>query len=318
MEKIRIGISACLLGEKVRYDGQHKHDNYVTGILSQWFEFVPVCPECELGLGVPREAIRLEDDPEAPRLMTVKTRKELTSSMQEFCDQRVVALEQDDLCGFIFKSKSPSCGMARVKVYPGSVKGVSSPKGIGLFSRAFMHHFPDLPVEEEGRLNDPALRENFLERIFTLKRWREMLADDVSRDGLVRFHTRHKYLIMAHSIPAYRELGRIVADLKGRDLSEVFADYHQKLMTALHLRATVNKHVNVLQHMAGYFKKQLSADEKLELQEVIAQYHAGNVPLIVPVTIINHYVRRYDEAYLRNQYYLHPHPLELKLLNHVY
>ncbi|MBN2163756.1 MAG: DUF523 and DUF1722 domain-containing protein [Pontiellaceae bacterium] len=317
MEKIRIGISSCLLGEKVRYDGQHKQDSYITGILSQWFQFVPVCPEVELGLGIPRETIRLVGDPEQPRLQSLKSRQDLTESMQQWCDKRVRELEAENLCGYIFKRKSPSCGMERVKVYSAG-SGMPSNSGIGLYARAFMHHFPYLPVEEEGRLNDAGLRENFIERVFTLKRWREMLKHENSRGGLVRFHERHKYLLMAHSIPLYRELGRIVAAMKGRRLPDIQKDYHEGLMRAFSLRATVKKHINVLQHMAGYFKKQLDHDEKLELQEVFDRYHQGHVPLIVPVTIINHYVRKFDEPYLKCQYYLNPHPIELQLRNQVY
>ena len=174
MEKIRIGVSACLMGEKVRYDGQHKRDSYIVDTLSRWFELIPVCPEFELGLSVPRESMRLEGDPAAPRLVTNKTRKDLTDSMQAWCRKRVTALEAENLCGFIFKSKSPSSGMERVKVYPAG-GGMAVKKGTGLFARAFMDHFPNLPVEEEGRLHDAGLRENFIERLFTLKRWREML-----------------------------------------------------------------------------------------------------------------------------------------------
>jgi uncharacterized protein YbgA (DUF1722 family)/uncharacterized protein YbbK (DUF523 family) len=317
MEKIRIGVSACLLGEEVRYDGQHKRDSYIVNTLSRWFELIPVCPEFELGLGVPRESMRLEGDPAAPRLVTIKTRKDLTDPMQSWCRKRVNTLEKENLCGFIFKSKSPSSGMEWVKVYPAG-GGMAVKNGTGLFARAFMEHFPNLPVEEEGRLHDAGLRENFIERLFTLKRWREMLGEECTRGGLVGFHERHKYLLMAHSIPYYRELGRIVADMKGRELQQVQAEYHQKMMKALKLRATTRKHVNVLQHMAGYFKKQLDRDEKQELQEVIESYHAEHVPLIVPVTIINHYVRKYREPYLSNQYYLNPQPVELQLRNHVY
>ncbi|VGO20151.1 YbgA family protein [Pontiella sulfatireligans] len=315
MEKIRIGVSMCLMGEPVRYDGQHKHDSYITGTLSQWFEFVPVCPEYELGLGVPRESMRLEGAPENPRLVTNKTKRDLTEPMLAWCSKRVEELVSENLCGFIFKSKSPSSGMERVKVY--QKNGMPVNKGRGLFANAFMERFPLLPVEEEGRLHDPGLRINFIERVFTLMRWREMLGGDSTRGGLVKFHERHKYLIMAHSIPHYRELGRIAAELKGRRLPQVQAEYYAKLVEALRLSATVKKHVNVLQHMAGYFKKQLSADEKQELQELIGQYHDGFVPLIVPVTLINHFVRKYGEDYLTGQCYLHPHPAELQLLNHV-
>lgn len=316
MEKIRIGVSSCLLGEKVRFDGQHKHDSYITGTLGQWFEYVPVCPEFELGLGVPRETMRLEGDPENPRLMTGKTRKDLTEPMLAWCDKRVRSLEQDELCGFIFKSKSPSSGMERVKVY--SEKGMPSNNGRGLFANAFMNHFPLLPVEEEGRLNDPMLRENFITRVFTLKRWREMLRDQNTSGGLVKFHERHKYLLMSHGITQYRAMGRIVSDMKGRALPTIQTDYHAELMATLRLRATVKKHVNVLQHLMGYFKKQLAADEKAELLEIIGNYKSGLIPLIVPITLINHYVRKYDEPYLGQQYYLAPHPIELRLRNQVF
>jgi uncharacterized protein YbgA (DUF1722 family)/uncharacterized protein YbbK (DUF523 family) len=305
------------MGQEVRYDGQHKRDTYLTGTLSHWFDFVPVCPEFELGLGVPREAMRLEGDPENPRLVTQKTRRDLTDPMLSWCSRRVKELEKENLCGFIFKSKSPSSGMERVKVYPVG-GGMASKTGRGLFARAFMDHFPCLPVEEEGRLNDPALRENFIERVFTLKRWREMLSHESTRGGLVSFHERHKYLLMAHSIPIYRDLGRLVADMKGHPLNTIQDEYAERMMKALSLRATVKKHVNVLQHMSGYFKRQLEPDEKQELQEVIDRYHSGYVPLIVPLTIINHYVRKYNEPYLQKQYYLNPHPLELRLRNHVY
>jgi uncharacterized protein YbgA (DUF1722 family) len=258
--------------------------------------------------------MRLEGDTENPRLVTNKTRRDLTDSMTAWCRKRVHQLEAENLCGFIFKSKSPSSGMERVKVYqPG---GMPVNKGRGLFARAFMDHFPLLPVEEEGRLYDPGLRENFIEQLFTLQRWRDMLRSTSTRGGLVQFHEQHKYLLMAHSIPHYRELGRMVAEMKGHSLSLVQVEYHAKMMEALRLRATVKKHVNVLQHMAGYFKKQLSADEKQELLEIIEQYHFGIVPLIVPVTLINHFTRKYQEQYLSGQYYLHPQPVELQLRNH--
>lgn len=304
------------MGEKVRYDGQHKLDHFIADTLVNWFEFVPVCPEFELGLGVPRETMRLEGDPDNPKLMTGKSRKDLTKPMLKWCAGRVKELEQEELCGFIFKSKSPSSGLHRVKVY--SAKGMPSNNGRGLFAQAFVSHFPLLPVEEEGRLNDPGLRANFIERIFTLKRWREMIQHENTRRALVKFHERHKYLLMSHSIPHYRKMGRIVADMKGTKLPQIQTDYLINLMDALRLKATVNKHVNVLQHMAGYFKQQLSADEKQELVETILSYKLGHLPLIVPVTILNHYVRKYDESYLRDQYYLKSGPTELQLRNQVY
>jgi uncharacterized protein YbgA (DUF1722 family)/uncharacterized protein YbbK (DUF523 family) len=311
---IKIGVSSCLLGKEVRYNGGHSHDRYITGTLGQYFTFVDVCPEVEAGFGVPRETLRLVGDPQSPRLLTSKTRRDCTETMLNWAQKRVKELERENLCGFIFKSKSPSSGMERVKVY--TEKGFpGSNKGVGLFARAFMAHFPLVPVEEEGRLHDGVLRENFIERIFALKRWRQLAEEKESRGGIVAFHTAHKLQIMSHSQQHYREMGRLVARLKEMELESLYEKYEAMFMEALALKATVKKNVNVLEHMAGYFKKKLTKDEKQELQEVIAQYHLNYTPLIVPITLVNHYVRKYDQEYLKNQYYLNPHPIELKLRN---
>jgi uncharacterized protein YbgA (DUF1722 family)/uncharacterized protein YbbK (DUF523 family) len=310
---IKIGVSSCLLGKEVRYNGGHSHDQYVTGTLGQHFTFVDVCPEVEAGFGIPRETLRLVGDPDAPRLMTTKTKKDFTDQMQNWAKGRVTELEKEDLCGFIFKKGSPSSGMERVRVYSDS--GMPSNRGSGMFARAFMDHFPLIPTEEDGRLNDSTLRENFIERIFALRRWRLMAAERKSLGNLVAFHTAHKLQIMSHSVKHYREMGRLVAQGKELDIQSLYDQYEAFYMQALSMKATVKKNVNVLQHMAGYFKKQLSKDEKHELQEVIEQYHQSFTPLIVPVTLFNHYIRKYDQEYLKNQYYLNPHPIELKLRN---
>lgn len=315
MEKVRLGISRCLLGEAVRYDGGHKLDRFLRDTLGQYVEYVPVCPEVECGLGIPREAMHLEGDAEAPRLITTRTRRDVTDQMLEWAHRRVVELEDEGLCGFIFKSNSPSSGMERVKITNQS--GMPRKIGRGVFAGIFMKHFPSLPAEEEGRLHDPALRENFIERMFVLKRWREMVDRGRRLNGLVEFHTRHKLLIMAHSPKQNTLLGGLVATAKGASTTELFEKYQVLLMDALKLRATVKKQINVLQHLMGYFKKDLSGDEKQELLEVIDHYREGYIPLIVPVTLINHYVRKYDQPYLKLQYYLNPHPLELQLRNHV-
>jgi uncharacterized protein YbgA (DUF1722 family)/uncharacterized protein YbbK (DUF523 family) len=317
MQKIRLGVSACLLGQEVRFDGGHQLDRFITDTLGRYVEFVPVCPEVECGLGVPREAMRLVGDPEAPRLMTVRTKIDYTDRMIPWAQKRVQELEQEDLCGFIFKSKSPSSGMERVRVYSEPPQGSPVTKGVGMFARIFMEHFPLLPVEEEGRLHDPVLRENFIERLFVFKRWRELLAGNTGRGGLVTFHTRHKLLILAHSTEHYRELGKLVAHAKGLQTPELYERYQSRLMEALRLKATPKKNTNVLHHLMGYFKKHLTAEEKQELLEIIDSYHQGYVPLVVPVTLINHYVRKYHEPYLTEQFYLHPHPVELQLRNHV-
>jgi uncharacterized protein YbgA (DUF1722 family)/uncharacterized protein YbbK (DUF523 family) len=317
MKKIRLGISACLLGEPVRFDGSHQWDRFITDTLGNYVEFVPVCPEAECGLGVPREAMRLVGNPEAPRLVTVRTKVDLTDRMLAWARKRVGELEQEGLCGFIFKSKSPSSGMERVRVYPEAGQGSPVTRGVGMFARIFMEHFPLLPVEEEGRLHDPVLRENFIERLFVLQRWRELLSGQSNLGGLVTFHTRHKLLILAHSVDHYRELGRMVARAKEVSAQELYERYQSQLMEALRLKATTKKNTNVLSHLMGYFKKDLTPDEKQELLEIIDHYHQGYVPLVVPITLINHYVRKYNQPYLKEQFYLHPHPVELQLRNHV-
>lgn len=314
-ERIRLGVSSCLLGAKVRYDGGHKLDRFLVDTLGRYVEYVPVCPEVECGLPVPREAMRLVGDPEAPRLVTSRTGADLTDRMLAWARERVERLAGEDLCGFVFKSGSPSSGMERVKVY--SAQGMPSKTGVGLFARAFLERFPLLPVEEEGRLNDPVLRENFIERLFALARWRETLARGKTRGNLVDFHTREKLLLLSHSTEHYRSLGRLVAHAKEHEPAELFAEYQSLLLTALRLEATHKKNANVLQHCLGYFKGVLSADEKQELLEVIERYRTDLIPLIVPVILVNHYVRKYGEPYLGQQTCLNPHPVELRLRNHV-
>ena len=313
--KIRLGISACLLGENVRFDGGHKLDRFLTDTLGQYVEYVPVCPEVECGFGVPRESFRLVGEPEIPRLITTRTNVDHTDRMVQWARMRVKELEKEDLCGYIFKSGSPNSGMERVKVYDRN--GVPAKVGVGIFARIFMEHFPLLPVEEEGRLHDPKLRENFIERIFTLKRWRETISQKQSLGVLVDFHTKHKLLILSHSPESHRAMGKLVAEGKHIPPKTHYEKYQALLMEALQLRTTSKKNANVLQHMLGYFKEQLSPDEKQEMLEVIDQYRQGLFPLIVPLTLMNHYVRKYDQPYLKQQYYLNPHPIELQLRNHV-
>jgi uncharacterized protein YbgA (DUF1722 family)/uncharacterized protein YbbK (DUF523 family) len=314
MEKIRIGISACLLGRNVRYDGGHQQDRYITDTLGRWFDWVPVCPEVEYGLPVPREAMRLVGTPENFRLMTIRSGIDHTEGMLAWAAGRLEDLGKEELCGFIFKSRSPSSGMAAVKVYPSS--GMALKKGVGIFAGAFMKHFPLLPVEEEGRLNDPLLRENFIERIFVYRRWRELERRDGGVQELIDFHSRHKLLILSHSPKHLTDLGRLVANPQRLKLPPLRNAYFDRLMEAFRLIATTAKQTNVLMHMAGYFKKRLSTDEKQELAALIEQYRQGLLPLIVPITLIAHYVRLYNEPYLRQQLYLHPHPSELMLRNH--
>ncbi len=313
--KFKIGISSCLLGNEVRWNAGHKLDKYLTHTLGNFVQFVPVCPEVEAGFGVPRESFRLVGDPENPRLITFKSKTDHTDRMLSWAQKRVRALEGEDLCGFIFKSDSPSSGMIRVKVY--NEKGMPHKVGIGIFARAFMAHFPLIPVEDDGRLNDPRIRENFILQIFTMKRWRDNLVEKRGMGRLVEFHTRNKLLIMSHSPTHYRSMGKLVAEGKKIPLPDLYDRYQQQLMEALRLKTTIKKNSNVLQHLMGYFKKQLSSDEKQELLEVFGHYRSELVPLIVPLTLINHYVRKYDQPYLKQQTYLNPHPVELKLRTHV-
>ncbi len=314
--KIKLGISACLLGEKVRFDGSHQWDRFITGTLGKYVDFVPVCPEVECGFGVPREPMRLAGNPDNPRLITVRTGVDHTDRMINWAKKRVRELEAEELCGFIFKSDSPSNGLERVKVY--NAQGVPVKKGVGIFARLFMEHFPLLPVEDEGRLHDLNLRENFIQRLFAFKRWREVASrKNGALANLITFHTWHKLLILSHSPQHYRVLGNLVARAKEIPIKELYSQYQTLLMEALRLKTTPKKNTNVLYHLMGFFKKDLSADEKQELLDIIDSYAQGYLPLIVPITLINHYVRKYRQPYLKDQYYLNPHPLDLQLRNHV-
>ncbi len=314
---IKLGISACLLGENVRYDAGHKLDRYLRDTLGKYVQWVPVCPEVETGLGIPRESMRLEQADQGVRLVTRRTKTDHTNRMKTWARQRLDQLESEELCGYVFKSKSPSSGMARVKIYrPEGGPAVAT--GSGIFAGMFMERFPLLPVEDEGRLHDPDLRENFIERVFAFARWKEVQRSGMTAGKLVDFHTRHKLLLMAHSPKHLRQLGEIVASLTHqRHARGPFDPYIAPFLEALRLRATARKHTNVCYHIMGYFKKQLSADEKQELIEIIEQYHKGWAPLIVPLTLLGHYVRKYDQPYLKAQHYLDPHPAELMLRNHV-
>ena len=313
-QSIKLGISSCLLGNNVRYDGGHKLDHYLRHTLGQFIEWVPVCPEVECGLPVPREAMDLVGAPDSPRLITRVAGVDHTNRMLQWAKKKLATLEQEGLSGYVFKARSPSCGVHDSKVYskPGRVAGGRA----GLFAEAVMGCFPFMPIEDEEGLQDPDIRENFIERLFVYPRWQELLAEGGTIGQLVAFHSRHKYLLMSHSARHLKELGSFVADPKKYKRSELLEQYFRLLMEGLKLQATVRKHTNVLQHMAGDFKKQHSPAEKLELREVIARYHQGLVPLIVPITLVKHYAGKYDDPYLKDQHYLVPHPLELMLRNH--
>lgn len=312
---IRVLVSSCLLGDKVRYDGGHKRDPFLVETLGRFVEYVPVCPEVECGLPTPREAMRLAGDPAHPRLVTVKSGVDHTGKMQGWIRRKLQDLEDLDLCGYICKRDSPSSGMERVKVY--GETGIPSKVGAGMFTKAFMDHFPLVPVEEEGRLQDPALREMFVERVFTLRRLRDRIRKGKSRGNLVEFHTDHKLLLLTHGRALYAEMGKLVAHAKDLPLEELYGRYLRLLMEALRFRTSPAKCADVLMHMMGHFRQFLTSDEKQELLEVIGRYRNRLIPLVVPVTLIRHYVRKYDVAYLKRQVFLNPHPVELMLRNHV-
>jgi uncharacterized protein YbgA (DUF1722 family)/uncharacterized protein YbbK (DUF523 family) len=313
--KPRIGISACLLGQKVRYDGGDKRDRFLTETFGPHVEWVPVCPEAEVGMGVPREPVRLVGNPAAPRMIAERSGKDWTRAMNYYARRRASALTQLDLSGYVFKKDSPSCGVERVRVY--DLKGVPTRRGRGLFAAAVMRQLPLLPVEEEGRLNDPVLRENFVERVFAYHRWQQLARRRRSIASLVDFHSRHKFLLLAHSERHYTKLGRIVAEIKQSPINDAYREYGHLLMDGLAIHATVKKHCNVLNHMMGYFSKELSPSEREELIALIIDFRRKLAPLIVPLTLVRHYVNKYSVTYLQDQVYLQPSPKELLLRNHV-
>ena len=312
---LRIGISACLLGQEVRFDGGHKRDAFLTRVLGPYVEYVPVCPEVEMGLGTPRETLRLVRQPAGLRMVTTRTGTDHTAGMQRWSKKRLGELEHEDLSGYVLKKDSPSCGMERVKTYGAAL--MPARDGRGIFASALLERYPLLPVEEEGRLSDPTLRENFIERIFAYRRLRDFFKARWTPGALVAFHTAHKMSLLSHSTSAYDQLGRIVAQAGSLPRAELRPAYETLFMQTLAKPPTRARHTNVLHHMAGHLKKQLDADSRAELASCIDDYRRGLVPLVVPLTLIRHYVRALRVAYLEGQVYLEPHPRELMLRNHV-
>ena len=312
---IRIGISACLLGNEVRFDGGHKRDPFLTDTLGRFVQWVPVCPEVEAGFGTPRESMRLVRTDGQLRLLTNRTARDVTATLTTFVQRRVPELAQDDLSGYILKKDSPSCGMARVKVY--DANNVPDRSGRGLFAASLLDGYPDLPVEEEGRLSDPRLRESFVDRVYAYWRVRGLFRESWTVGALVRFHTAHKLILMSYAPESYRQLGRLVADAASIPADVLPQRYTHAFMAALSRPATRRRHTNVLQHMAGYFKDTIDPSSKAELAAAIEEYRRGLVPLIVPVTLVRHHVLACGVKYLEDQLYLDPHPRELMLRNFV-
>jgi uncharacterized protein YbgA (DUF1722 family)/uncharacterized protein YbbK (DUF523 family) len=317
LSRIRIGISSCLLGEQVRFDGGHKRDPFLTDALGAHVEWVPVCPEVEMGLGTPRETLRLvRGAPGEPlRMLTTRTAIDHTEGMNVWSRKRLDELAHDepDLCGYVLKKDSPSCGLLRVKTYHG--EGMPERNGVGLFASALLRRMPLLPVEEEGRLNDPRLRENFIERVYSYRRMKDLFAPPWSLGDLVKFHTAHKMTLLAHSTTRYNDMGRLVARGKEIAAAELQDAYEKAFMATLAIVATTRRHTNVLTHMMGHLKKLLDADAKRELLDAIEEYRTGVVPLVVPLTLLRHYVRLHRIEYLAGQIYLDPYPRDLMLRN---
>lgn len=313
--KLRVGISSCLLGENVRWDGGHKRDLFLVAELGRFVEWLPVCPEVEVGMGVPRPSVRLVREGDEIRLLDPRSDRDHTRAMRAYAKRRVAELAKQDLCGYVLKKDSPSCGMERVRVY--SVGAPARREGRGLFAEALLEALPLLPVEEEGRLQDAALRENFIERIFAYRRLRDLFADDWRLADLVAFHTAHKLQLMAHAPKAYAELGRLVAEGKRLSRADLRTRYESGFMAALAKRATPGRNANVLEHMAGYLSDRLDAAQRSELRDLIRDYRTSLVPLVVPLTLLHHHARRFEIQYLLGQLYLAPHPKELMLRNHV-
>ena len=311
--KPKIAISACLLGAEVRYNAGHKNSRLCSEVLRDYFDFVPVCPEVAIGLGIPREPIRLVGDAHQPRAIgTVDAQLDVTQPLADYGHR--MANELADICGYIFMQKSPSCGLERVKLY--HPRGHVQDGGTrGIYARAFCDRHPDLPVEEDGRLNDPVLRENFLTRVFAYSAWQELLRNGLSRRSLTEFHARYKYQLMAHNPVQYKALGKLLGDMGTTDARELGPRYFSALMTALKQCATRGTHSNVLQHLSGYFKQTISREDKQEIQHVIGQYRLGIVPLVVPLTLLKHHLRHHPDPYIAQQVYLQPHPENLSLRN---
>lgn len=312
---IRIGVSSCIIGEEVRWNGGHARQRYLTDVLGEFTEYVPVCPELEVGMGVPRPTVRLVRDGDEVRMIDPKNEIDWTAAMKRYSRQRAADLAQSDLCGFVLKKDSPTCGLMRVKVFHEGGQG-SSKDGQGLFATALLQRYPHLPLEEEGRLNDPHIRENFVERVFAYRRLKDLFGPRWTIGKVVAFHTREKLLLRAHDEVRYRELGRLVANAASIPRAAFKDDYMDRYMSALSRQATVAKHTNVLQHSVGFLRRAGDEAGRREMQEAIEDYRKGLVPLVVPTTLLRHLARRHDEAILLESSYLNAHPKELMLRNH--
>ncbi len=308
---IKVGVSSCVLGEHVRFDSGHKLSRFVTNELSKHFEFISVCPEVESGMPVPRPTIRLISDKERIALVESKDQSQNhTQSMLDFSAKRVAQLSQQDLCGYIVCAKSPTCGMERVKVYGSHM---AEKTGVGLYTNELMQRMPWLPIEEDGRLNDPVLKENFVTRVFCLDDFYQSMQGEPTAGKIVAFHSRYKLTLMAHHPQSYKLLGKLVANIANYTIDDFFKLYRNGLMQAMAIRASRKNNTNVLMHIQGYFKRDLQGKEKAELCQVIDGYRQGVLPLLAPMTLLKHHMNRYPDDYLQSQKFLNPYPEELRL-----
>ncbi|HOX25448.1 MAG TPA: DUF523 and DUF1722 domain-containing protein [Candidatus Krumholzibacteria bacterium] len=314
--RILVGVSSCLLGEPVRWDGGHRQDRYLCDVLGRFVEFVPVCPEAEAGMGIPREPVHLEGDLAAPRLVGNRSRTDWTARMRRSCRRRVRELARLGLSGYVLKSRSPSCGLERVEVAAPGGGGRPRRAGVGVFAAELRRRLPLLPVEEAERLGDPRLREHFIVRVFAHHRVHAFFAARPGRGEIVAFHAREKYLLLAHRTEGYRELGRLVARVGDFSPADFRDRYVRAYLDTLQHPATVRKHVNVLHHLLGYLRNSLGPAEREDILRAIDAYRAQEVPLIVPVTLLEHHLRIRQVTYLLDQEYLHPAPAELALRYH--
>jgi uncharacterized protein YbgA (DUF1722 family)/uncharacterized protein YbbK (DUF523 family) len=310
MNKLSLGVSSCLLGHPVRYDGRHKQNDYIARVLCRFFECCPVCPEVESGLSIPREPMILEGDIKHPRLMTQITRRDYTEHMLIWSDNRCILFGNQRFHGYIFKSKSPSCGLHHVEIFDTS--GAAAKMGRGLFAAAFVNHFPVLPVVDENTIAHRESRDAFIERIFVFNRWLSMKAAESPRD-LLNFHTAHKYLLMSHSIDLYRRCGRLVASLNTRPFTDIISEYRVLFFRGFSYKATIRKNINVLMHILGYFKTHLSGHQKQELLDLFSQYRENRISLLIPLIRLREYAFQFGIQYLLDQVFLNPHPVEIQL-----
>lgn len=310
-ERFPVGISSCLIGEEVRFDGGHKRNRFVTDVLGDYVTWVKSCPEVGAGMGIPRESIRLVRTENGIRLVGNRSEGDYTDDITAYSERRVEQLSPMRLRGYILKKDSPSCGMARVRLYDSN--SVPSRDGVGVFARHLMDRAPNLPVEEEGRLNDPRIRENFITRIFAYDRWVRLVDSEPTPGDIVRFHTEHKMLVMAHSQERYGVLGRLVAQAGTMDMPTLIEQYEENFMAGLREIASPGRHANVLEHLAGFLKRDLDADDKRELHGAIRDYRRGLIPLVAPLLLLVHHIKHLRDDWLDAQVYLQPYPAELAL-----